>query len=188
MANQYKLFNQASNDHLADFFQCNRESAIKELYNAYYKQLITLANGILHDRCLAEDVVQNTFITIWDKRASLPVPINLKGYLVVCVKRKAYDAIKKEKKRMEQPMPDYEDERMGAMRQRGIEDKEIYNGILKAMKCIPPKQRKVFEQRYLHDLSSREIMANSQLSAQTIRNHMHTCIRIMRKKLKHHYS
>ena len=186
MVNQFRLSREAFNDHLSDLLQSNREIAIKELYQAYYKHLLREANYIVRDKDLAEDVVQNVFITIWNKRLELPVPVNLKAYLIVCVRRRAIDAIKKVSK-MERHKQAYDNERSEATTQRRMEDKEIYSQILKAMKSVPPQQRKIFEMRFIQELSTREIMESRGLSNQTIKNHMSTCIKIMRSKLKSHY-
>ncbi|RAJ80181.1 RNA polymerase sigma-70 factor (ECF subfamily) [Chitinophaga dinghuensis] len=186
MVNQFKLSRKSSYNHLPELLQCNRENAIKDLYQAYYKHLLREANYIVRDKDLAEDVVQNVFITIWNKRMDLPVPVNLKAYLIVCVRRRAIDELKKANK-LEKNKQLYDNDRSEAITQRRMEDKEIYVQILKAMKAVPPHQRKIFEMRFIHELSTREIMETKGLSNQTIKNHMSSSIKIIRNRLKAHY-
>src|SRR6478672_11229684 len=67
------------------------------LFEKYYKPLTIQAFYYLEDMMEAEDLVQNLFITIWEKQAHIHIQTSFKTYLQVSVKNRCYTILKKRK-------------------------------------------------------------------------------------------
>lgn len=76
-------------------------NAIKILYEKYYRVLTDIAQSLVHDRAVAEDVVQETFIHVWEQHRKLGQPDgrSIEHYLVRVVKNKAITSYKEGLKR-----------------------------------------------------------------------------------------
>ena len=70
------------------FNRGNRE-VVRQVYEKYKKDLITLATALLYDRDAAEDVVQDVFVSFVGSARRFRLTGSLKGYLSVCVANNA---------------------------------------------------------------------------------------------------
>ena len=62
------------------------QAAFKEIYTCHYKSLYQFALAIVRTRDAAEEIVQNVFIRIWQRRTQLPPIQNLRVYLYTATK------------------------------------------------------------------------------------------------------
>ncbi|MEM6829911.1 MAG: sigma-70 family RNA polymerase sigma factor, partial [Bacteroidota bacterium] len=62
------------------------ENAFKKLFEAYYAYLFKIAYQYLNDYELSEEVVQESFMKLWDGRHRLDPQMNIKYYLVRMIK------------------------------------------------------------------------------------------------------
>jgi len=67
----------------------------QEVFKQYYNPLCNFAASIVKDDRLAQDVVQDVFTHLWDKRDSISVEDNEKNYLFTAVKNKAIEKLRK---------------------------------------------------------------------------------------------
>ena len=71
-----------------------REGAWREMYRKYYPALCNYASKIEKDSDLAEDVVQDCFIKIWDSGTQFPDAPSLVGYLYRTVYTRALNSVR----------------------------------------------------------------------------------------------
>lgn len=69
--------------------------AFRQLFNAYRSPVYSVALKMLKSAMLAEDVVQEVFITIWHNREKLPGIVSFKSYLFKITRNKVFDEFKK---------------------------------------------------------------------------------------------
>lgn len=62
------------------------ERAFAALYERYWKRLLHFAAQKTGDFAEAENIVQDIFVSLWDKRSTLHITTTLSGYLMVSVK------------------------------------------------------------------------------------------------------
>jgi len=70
------------------------KTVFEYLFKKYYSSLVRFAEGILFDSSIAEDVVQNLFLHIWDKSEQFDINTSLKAYLYQSVKNKCLNKLK----------------------------------------------------------------------------------------------
>lgn len=66
-------------------------SAFSGIYTAYYQDLVLFATRFTHDLNNAEEIVQDTFVRLWEEHESVKVNISLKSYLLKIVQNKCID-------------------------------------------------------------------------------------------------
>lgn len=73
-------YSNTSDHELLPLLSAGDMAAFTEIYNRYFRQLLRTAHNILDDQDLAQDVVQNVFISMWNKRGQVQIG-QLKPYL-----------------------------------------------------------------------------------------------------------
>ena len=58
---------------LMDRIRSGDESALKLIYNKYWDQLFFSAFNVLHDQHVCEDIIQEIFINLWNKREIIEI-------------------------------------------------------------------------------------------------------------------
>ncbi|WP_300598080.1 RNA polymerase sigma-70 factor [Niabella sp.] len=76
----------------------SNENAFNELMRYYYPGLLSFANSILSDRSLAEEVIQDIFVQVWENKKTLPAINNLSNYLYRAVKYSCFAELAKKKR------------------------------------------------------------------------------------------
>jgi len=73
------------------------KTAFELLFRFYYPGLVIFAKHIVLDIDEAEEIVQDFFVQVWDKRKSIRKSSSLKNYFFVSVKNRAFNFLKREK-------------------------------------------------------------------------------------------
>ena len=69
-------------------------NAFKTLFHRYYKNLCLYATKIVNDDVAAEEIVQDLFVKLWEKRKTLEIKTSVKNYLVRSVRNQCLNFIK----------------------------------------------------------------------------------------------
>jgi RNA polymerase sigma-70 factor (family 1) len=74
------LYHTLTDEQLADSLKVGDEGAFTEIYNRYWKLLFYTAYNIIQDQERAQDVVQNVYISLWQRKGDVEIK-SLKSYL-----------------------------------------------------------------------------------------------------------
>ena len=153
----------------------------EELFNALYTPLCRYSIRFVHQAEIAEDIVQEQFISIWDKRDTLVVHTSYKSLLYTAVRNKSIDYLRSKYARM-QFVP--EDNSFTIQDQSNplkiVEHTETSEIITKAIKSLPEKCAVVFSLSRFGELSNREVATELNISEKTVENQITNAI----KKIK----
>lgn len=160
-------------------------SAFEMIFRTYYQSLCNYAYSFLSDKDEAEEVVQATFITIWEKRASVSIDTSFKSYLYRAVRNSCLNVIKHEKVKQQHASYQvaYSESSVESVSQT-VQASELENKIQEAMKVLPEQCRLVFQLSRFEELKYAEIAEQLQISVKTVENHMGKALKIMREQLK----
>lgn len=160
--------------------------AFDTLYNVYADSLYGFA--LLHTKSTvqAEDIVQDTFLKLWNMRESLSVEGSFKSMLFTIAKNHVIDIFRQQVNRAN--FEDYiafcEDENL--LDNTSVE-KVYYNDFLEklaiAKQKLTPAQRNIFELSREEGMSNTEIATASNLSEQTVKNHLSAALKVLRVEL-----
>lgn len=82
---------------LIERFSKGDEAAFEELFKTYYSNGCTFAQSFVKDPEIAKDIVQDTFIRLWDKRFCLKIETSFKSYLFRSIYNSCINALNKNK-------------------------------------------------------------------------------------------
>jgi RNA polymerase sigma-70 factor (ECF subfamily) len=159
--------------------------AFEMIFKTYYKPLCHYAHSFLNDKNEAEEVVQTTFIKIWEKKNELSVQSSLKAYLYSMVRNGCLNVIKHEKvKQLHAKWHVQETERSRELVEEKVLSNDLESKIYLAMKALPEQCRLVFQLSRFEELKYQEIADQLQISVKTVENQMGKALKIMRTQLK----
>ncbi len=159
------------------------EKAFQQLFEKEYEGLCRYAVTYLHDEHAAEDVVQETFVKIWESKRVLPEDGSIRFYLFTAVRNNCISYLRKAKTAAvtytdttPEPEPELS---LSAAQLHSIEE-ENARQIGEALNKLPPKCREVFLLVKWQGLSYKDAASTLGLSIKTIENQMGKAIKIFR--------
>ncbi|MEQ9264207.1 MAG: RNA polymerase sigma-70 factor [Balneolaceae bacterium] len=159
------------------------EAEFKVIYFQLYPNLFRVGSYILKDGAEAEDVVQEVFLTLWEKRNELHKINDLKSYAIRTTQNRAFDRLKASKKEQERILeiePDMES-------YSGFELNEVddFRETLEiAVSRLTPKCRLVFSLSRFDGLSNDEISEYLGISKRTVETQISNALKAFRGELK----
>jgi RNA polymerase sigma-70 factor (family 1) len=152
------------------------------LFKQYYESLCHYANMWMKDMDAAEEIVQNTFVKLWEKQATLNIETSLKSYLYKSVYHAALNEIKHQNVKNKYINMQSSEEPYNEM-QSDSQVKILEQRIEKALLNLPEQCRLIFQMSRFRQLKYREIADVLNISVKTVENQMGKALKIMRSNL-----
>lgn len=161
----------------------------EELYTVYYPMLCVIAFEYMRDRELAEDMVGEVFLNLWNHRASLRVDFSVKQYLVRATKNQCLQYFRKHRYTVERigeemgrwHIPWSDDHPLGE-----LIEAELAEAITCGIAALPEQCARVFKLSRDEQLSYREIAFRLGISENTVKFHLKTALAKLREFLVNH--
>lgn len=163
-----------------EFFEAFRkgeEQAFDRVFRAYHGPLTFYAFRYVKDEKLAEDIVQDCFVELWERRKKLLQVQSINSYLYRCV----YNHCSKLLKKMDRKM--VVDDLPADPLETHIVEGEILARILQVMDHLPLRMRQVVRMYYLEEKSLVEIGTEIGIDPETARSHRYRAIQLLRKTI-----
>lgn len=160
------------------------ETVFEKLFKQYFKVLQNYAFTILNDLDIAEEMVQNVFLKVWEKREKLPSDISIKAYLYKSVYHESLNWLRHEKVKssyQKHTLYIMKDEVNNATDQLKL--KQLQNHLKEALNELPQQCRTIFQMSRFEELRYREIANELGISVKTVENQMGKALKLMRTKL-----
>ncbi len=159
------------------------EKAFQSLFREYYPQLFLYGFKIIPQKELLEDIIQELFTEIWNRK-SLPEVRSLKAYLIKSLQYKIYNKIRQQKLNgaIIEATPDlpFEITRETLIIQNE-EDHEKMLRVEKMLAQLSSRQREIIYLRFYQDLNYEEISQVMKINYQASRNLLSQAIKILRQ-------
>lgn len=154
------------------------------LYKKYYRALVSYAAQITGEPGAAEDIVQELFSVIWERRIPFQSMISFKVYLYNSTHNAAFnflkhknvesDYLQKAEEAYQTYKPEEEDE--------GFFDEEVYRKLFKTIDELPARCREVFL-LYMEGKKNEEIATALRISLETVKTQKKRAMSFLRKKM-----
>jgi RNA polymerase sigma-70 factor (ECF subfamily) len=177
-----------SDQDLLSLFKGGDTAAFKMIYERYWQLLYVSACKVLKDEEEAKDVVQEVFISLLNKGATLEINVSFSSYLYTAVRYKVFDYISRKKVR--QDHLDALDNYVSASNlctDHALLEKEINDEMEKEIQNLPEKMRIVFELSRKAELSHKEIADILNISDKTVKKQINNAIKLLKPKFTNHY-
>ncbi|RKR82118.1 RNA polymerase sigma-70 factor (ECF subfamily) [Mucilaginibacter gracilis] len=174
----------STDEHLLQLMAGDNREAFTELYNRYWDKTFAVAWHRLDDEQEAEEVVQEVFLSIWQRRASLKLTHSLATYLSVAVKYRVINHLDRAYRKQQ-----HLDELAATPADTGdtimqwLEEKELRQRLDHAIKQLPEKCRIVFLLSRDENKTYAEIAAELGIAQKTVEAHMSKALSSLRQSL-----
>ena len=175
---------QLSEQEIVSAIRQGDERIFEDTFRKYYQSLCNYANSILKEMDEAEEVVQNLFLSIWEKRTDLEINVSLKSYLYRAVHNHCLNRIKHLKIREEyqQYATNFYDSSYESVSQT-VMTNELEQKIEEAIRKLPEQCRLIFRMSRFDELKYHEIAKQLELSPKTIENQIGKALKFLRIEL-----
>jgi RNA polymerase sigma-70 factor (ECF subfamily) len=138
-------------DELFDQIKSGDQKALELLFSIYFPRLNDFARNVVKDDVISQDIVQDVFVNVWEKRADIEI-INLEAFLFRLVRNRCIDYIKHLKvvnNRMQEIQISSKYEELYRIDFIGNEpyvliEQELKQKIEKTIQSLPDRCREVF--------------------------------------------
>ena len=161
------------------------EDLFEQVFKSHFKSLHAYACTIMRDPMPAEEIVQNIFLKLWEKKEDITIKENISVYLYRAVHNESLNYLRHRKVRSA-----YQSYAMRQHKQTEQEKpaekvvmKELEKKLEIALQELPEQCRTIFQLSRFEDLKYREIADKLGLSVKTIENQMGKALKLLRLKL-----
>ena len=166
----------------------NLES-VEQLFRQYYKVLRVYAFRFVNDWDIAEDVVQDVFVALWNKRTDIEFDGAVKAYLFKAVYNKSLNILSSKKYTEEESVEQFSDQIEALQilennQENSLFMKELQSEIETFIETLPTQVKKVFILSRSYGLKIKEISVQLDLSPKTVEKYLTRALLELRTHLK----
>jgi len=158
--------------------------AFEQIFKTYYADLCKFSVKYVRDEQVAEEIVQEVFINIWERRSSLTITTSIKSYLFTAIRNRSFNYLKlqlpKEQKKVDLEGLGFLDE--DNREQEMIMD-ELKEYVHTAIESLPNKCRIIFNLSRNAGMTYKEIAEELDLSVKTVENQIGLALKKLRENL-----
>ncbi len=163
------------------------QDAVAALYDRYGGAAYGLAFRITNDRALAEDVVQDAFVTMWRQAPRFdPERGQVRSWLLTIVHHRAVDTVRRRTSRNERALPEGAEEFIAT--RGGPEELTGWaleaEAVREAIRHVPEEQRRTIEMAYFDGLTHVEIAERMGVPLGTVKSRLRIGLEKMRAYLR----
>jgi RNA polymerase sigma-70 factor (ECF subfamily) len=161
------------------------ESALSEVYDAYAALAFGIATRILRDPTSAEDVVQDVFVSLWERpEAYDPDRGPLRAWLSLLTRRRAIDAVRRDVARGRREVAYAQDDLVLP----GVDDGVVQDTLAKAVRAalakLPEPQRVAIVLAYYEGLTYLQVAGRLQVPEGTAKSRLRSGLRTLAAQLE----
>lgn len=138
----------------------------KKTFIPYHQKLYRVAYRILRDQDSAEDIVQETYIKLWNKREDLRDIENTEAYAIIILRNACLDFLRKKKMYFSEIESYMEDSKSLSQE---IEQRDKLNKVKVIVDGLPAQQRLVMQLKHWEEYTDDEIEEITGMSQVNIR-------------------
>ena len=157
------------------------EQEFEQLFRQHYRWLVRIAARITGDNIAAEDLVQEAFINLWQKRETLQVTGDIKGYLRTTVVNRSLNYLRGKVKFTG-------DENLDIIEAAATTDSALLTidaeqKVNRVLHALPDNTRLVFTLSRFEEMSYKQIAERLNVSVKMVEKHMSVALKHIRKYL-----
>ncbi|MEO8860300.1 MAG: RNA polymerase sigma-70 factor [Ginsengibacter sp.] len=159
--------------------------AFTELYKRYWEDLFITSAKALRGKEAAADVVQDVFLSLWNRRNELKLQGSIAAYLHTSVRYKCIHYIEKNTTRRDYlvQLAEVAINNSSPNAEINLQLKEMQRTIKNSVAKMPPKMQEVYKLSRQEHLSYKEISDYMSISVETVKKHIQHALQLIRKDL-----
>jgi len=174
-----------TDEKLLELMSRDNEDAFSMIYRRYWQGLFITAARVLRGKNEAEDVVQEVFLSLWNRRKELKIEGSLAAYLQTSARYKAIHYIEKNITRRDylSKLTDITTGNICAAAELQLQYKEVQQTIIDTIGKMPPRMREVYNLSRHEHLSHKQIAQKLNISEETVKKQIQYALRFIKLAL-----
>lgn len=161
------------------------ETAFLQLYNTYWNRIYLLALTYLKSTELAEDVVQDVFLKVWDQRESFRTVQHPGSFIYIMGRNAVINAFRKKVSNdhiVDEPVDYIPDNFL--LPNQILDMKQLQERLYAAINLLPPQQHLIIKLSREEGLTHKEIAERLGIEKSTVKNHVIRALNTLRQQLQ----
>jgi RNA polymerase sigma-70 factor (family 1) len=175
------MYSSYTDQQLLSLLKDDSTTAFNTIYDRYSKMLYLYIFSKLDTGEISKDVLQDLFISLWEKRHTLSIHESLKSYLFQVARHKIVDIYRKNAtyRKYLQQLIEHFDAQPHTITE-SIDYKNKTQELFEAINHLPEKMKEVFMLSRFEHLTVDQIASRLGLSQQTVKNQITKALKILR--------
>lgn len=162
-------------------FHTGDEHVFREIYNLYASPLRYFAAKYISEKEVIDDIVQDAFVALWEKRKDFSAGNAMKAFLYRVVQRNCLNTIRHQKVKSRY-VTDFRQEEEKTFLDNIVEA-EVFKAVLSVFEELTPATKEVYRLS-MEGLKHEEIAEKLQITVNTVKKHKNIANHFMRERLK----
>lgn len=176
-----------TDEQLVELLKKGKDKAFDELYFRYRDLLVRFVYARMKSVPISEEIVQEVFTTIWERRTTILIQKSFMAYIYTSVRYKTLDYIKSHSV-TDQYIQEVLDRNTVIQTYTNTTEDSIYyeelqDAVDKAADLLPKKAKEVFILSRIKHYSNKEIAEELNVSIETVKYHITYALKFMRTYL-----
>jgi RNA polymerase sigma-70 factor (ECF subfamily) len=163
-------------------------TAFTSLFRKYYEPLYRFAIRFVKDTQTAENIVQDVFVKLWEKRERWIVQSSVKAYLYTAVKNHSLNYLKHQKSVLSIDEVSIKQVYNVSSPEEVLIENEIVEAVQIAIEKLPRQCRRIYQMKRYDGLKYSEIADALNVSINTVKTQMKRALKALYKNLSYLYS
>ncbi len=160
------------------------EASFRCLFDRYRNELFTYCQHITKERSIAEEIVQDVFMIIWQNREGLQPQI--KPYLYTITQNLSFNFLKKATRDVKMKKQVFYESQKEFRQEWLIDFKDTKELITQAITQMPTRQQEIFSLSRWENKSHDEIARQLRISKNTVKDQMYKALKAIKHYLQTH--
>ena len=176
-----------SDSEIVQQLQQSDEKVFEYVFNQYHLALFRFALKYVRIPAIAEEIVHDVLLYLWERRQALRIESSLKAYLYTAIKHRSLDYLKSQ---YAQHHYEYELPELPAVHSSAdtaLQQQELEGLIQQAIEALPSKCRLIYTLNRNVGLTYKEISEKLEISPKTVEAQMGIALQRLRKYLDGHW-
>ena len=174
---------EASERRLQERIRTGDESAFDILFRTHYAQLVRMAESVVRERALAEDIAQEVMLELWRRRETLELEQTFRAYLLRSTRNRALNLIRHQRVVAREAVSAGLEARLAPSAEEVALGLELERAVRVAIEALPDNCREVFQMSRDHGLRYSEIASALEISVKTVEKRMGRALAELRERL-----
>ncbi|HYE54379.1 MAG TPA: RNA polymerase sigma-70 factor [Chitinophagaceae bacterium] len=168
---------------LSEFRQGNAR-ALTTIFDHYYEALCYFAERLVADTAEARDIVEESFIKLWELRENFGTMQNVKAFLYITTRNTCFNSLKHSERisRQQQEIA-YLLRESDDLAIAEVTRAELLREVYAAIESLPPQCRKIIQMSFVEGKKNNDIAEELGLSLQTVKNQKSRALELLKTRL-----
>ena len=166
-------------------------AAFEELFKQTFPRMLGYCRLFIHDQAQANDLVQDCFLRLWEKRQTIDPRQSVESLLFVMLRNRCLNHLRDQKNELiEKKISNLEENELQHLYQldfTGREEKSIEEQLIEAIREsvdeLPEKRRLVFIKAKIEGKKNKDVAEELGISVKAVEKHLHQAKEQIRKEM-----